>query len=80
MLHRPPSDAARKREQRRARDRRRYQRRAAGLAIAPAPYCEMMLNYLIKLRWLAEGDANDKTKIGEALSAVVRKSAAASQK
>jgi hypothetical protein len=80
MLSRPPADADAKRQQRRARDRRRYRRRIAGLAIAPVPYGETILNYLIRLHWLAASDANDKVKIGEAISAAVRESAEGSQK
>ena len=68
------------RELRRARDRRRYRRRAAHLAIAPTPYDDTILNYLIRLHWLAECDANDKTKIGEAIAAAVLESAQGSKK
>jgi hypothetical protein len=35
------------------------------------------LSYLIKLRWLAESDTRNRTKIGEAIAAAMKESAEA---
>jgi hypothetical protein len=77
MMHepRPPADDDRKRQNRRDRKRRRAARVKAGLACCLVEHDHAMLDFLIATHWLAESDADDPAKIGEAVSAMWRKSA-----
>jgi hypothetical protein len=80
MLDRPPSDADRKRELRRARDRRRYRRQLAGLRVAPVAYSDAVVTYLIKWLWLERDKAKDTACIGDAISRAIMESASSDEK
>lgn len=80
MLTRPPDDDDRKRQQRRARDRQRYRREAAGLAVAPVEYSRAMVGYLIRWHWLAQCDADNREKVGAAISRALQEAADADEK
>jgi hypothetical protein len=83
MLDRPPaSDRQRdtKRELRRARDRRRYQRRVAGLAVAEVEYSRDVVNYLVRWHWLDDSNAHDPRCIGDAIARAMQEAAEADRK
>ncbi|MGV7219236.1 hypothetical protein [Bradyrhizobium sp. UFLA05-112] len=71
MLHRPLT-ANRKREQKRARDRRRYQREVAGLRVAPVEYSGRMVDYLLKYEWLSRNGKDDPYQIGRAIRRAIQ--------
>jgi len=82
---RPPSRrrrqrTAHERELKRARDRRRYRRELAGLAVAPVPYSGAMVDYLIKVEWLKPEQKDDKCAIGDAIAAALADAAEADAK
>ena len=92
MLHRPPSRRQRrsqigvndsdlaKRELRRARDRRRYRRQLAKLAVAPVEYSGAVVDYLIRWEWLEKDKAKDKNCIGDAIARAIQEAATADEK
>jgi hypothetical protein len=51
---------------------RRYRKNQAdGVGIAPTPYDDVVLGYLIKLGWLSEDLANDRREVGAAIARAV---------
>ncbi|MCA1390773.1 hypothetical protein I6F20_17035 [Bradyrhizobium sp. IC3123] len=79
MLRRPPTDADRKRERKRARDRRRYVREINGRRVAPVDYTSEMVNYLARYEWL-EGSRDDPRAIGDAIFRMVQDAVEADRK
>jgi hypothetical protein len=71
----PPSKAARRREQRRLSMRRYRKNQADGVGIAPTPYDDVVLGYLIKLGWLSEGLSYDRREVGAAIGRLLADSA-----
>lgn len=80
MHARPPADPDRKRALRRARDRRRYRRELAGLAVAPVPFSSAVVDYLVKFEWLKGDEKTDKRCIGDAISRAMQEAAEADEK
>jgi hypothetical protein len=76
---RPPPAVDRKREQRRARDRRQYRRELAGLSVAPVEYDCAMVKYLIRWQWLDRDKASDPRCIGDAISRAMQEAATAAE-
>jgi hypothetical protein len=66
-----------RRRQASARTRRARRRAREGKAMAMFEYDARVLNFLIETRWLAESDAGDKAKIGEAVTRMVADAAEA---
>jgi hypothetical protein len=60
---------------RRARQRAYRQRVANGQAIAPVRYDADVLTFLIATHWLAEADAADRRKVGDAIARMLAASA-----
>jgi hypothetical protein len=82
MLHRPDSQT--RKEQRRAKrdaqqhreQQQRYAARArAGLSCVNVVIDAVVLDWLVRLHWLADGDANDRAAIGAAISKMLHESA-----
>jgi hypothetical protein len=59
----------------RARTARYRQNRLSGAAVAPVIFTAEIIDYLIKLHWLADADVHDRHKIGEAISRLLAASA-----
>ena len=64
-----------KRERKRARDRRRYQRELAGRAIASVEYSPEVASYLARYGWLREGDT-----VGDAIARMLAEAVEADEK
>jgi hypothetical protein len=61
-----------KRVHQRQRQARYEARQRAGVALYPAPLGADEIDALIALGWLREGTESDRTRVGEALAALVR--------
>jgi hypothetical protein len=76
MLQRLPNSPSRA-ELKALRDRRHRERLRLCRIVVPVEVCEEVLGLVLRLHWLAEHDATDREKIGAAIAAMLRASAAA---
>ena len=76
MLHRPPARPPdRQRARRRLRQQRYRQRVRDGRIVAPVPVDAATIDFLVRTRWLAECDADDRRKIGDAIARMLKDAA-----
>jgi hypothetical protein len=61
-----------KRRARRVRNQAYRQRLRGGSVVAPVTVDGAILDLLVRFNWLAEGDATDRVKIGEAIARLLR--------
>jgi hypothetical protein len=65
------ADRRRRQAARSARDRRYRARRESGKAVAQVEFDAAILDFLIRTRWLAEGNSTVARAVGEAISAML---------
>jgi hypothetical protein len=53
------------------RQRRRRARAGRGEIVAPVPVCGSVIDSLVGLHWLYEHEAEDRTRIGNAIAAML---------
>jgi hypothetical protein len=71
MLHRPPSAAAARARERRARQARYRARLRNGRMAVPVEVDAAILDLLVRTRWLDPASVDDRRAIGRALAAMV---------
>jgi len=67
-------------DQHRARQRRHLARRAAGRVVVPLEVDEQLLDFLVRLQWLADAQAHDAAAIAEAIVALLQDAAEADRR